>query len=251
MKLNKPQPLGFQDQTIPDGARLAGAAALVHEFAIAAPVRRPGCVADQHVAGSRRQEGGWTIYDKRYWPGDDLAGHLEFFLKHEDADFLILRRVFEAVPQAEIEGIVRAAPAALHVRRAWFLYETLTGRTLDVEDAPVVAAADLLDPKAYFTGKPRLSRRHRVRDNLLGAGRYCPIIRRTETLERYLALDLAARARHSRPHRRASRGACRQLPALGRQPRQLPNRRRAPSAQPPRTMGPRCAAGRQEQTDPR
>jgi hypothetical protein len=195
VKLNKPQPLGFQDQTIPGGARLAGAAALVHEFAIAAPVRRPGCVADQHVAGSRRQEGIWTIYDKRYWPGDDLAGHLEFFLKHEDADFLILRRVFEAVPQAEIEAIVRAAPAALHVRRAWFLYETLTGRTLDVEDAPVVAAADLLDPKAYFTGKPKLSRRHRVRDNLLGAGRYCPIIRRTETLERYLALDLAARAR--------------------------------------------------------
>jgi hypothetical protein len=195
MKLNKQQPVVYQEQTIPAGTRLAGAAALVHEFAIAAPVRRPGCVADQHVGGSRRQEGGWTIFDKRYWPGDDFAGHLEFFLKHEDADFVILRRVLEAVPQAEIEALVRAAPAALHVRRAWFLYEAFTGRTLDVEDAPVVAAADLLDPKAYFTGKARLSKRHRVRDNLLGAGRYCPIIRRTETLERYLALDLAARAR--------------------------------------------------------
>ena len=73
----------------------------------------------------------------------------------------------------------------------------LTGRTLDLEDAPHAEAVDLLDPKAYFTGKPRLSRRHRVRDNLLGNGRFCPIIRRTETLTGFLEQDLAARARET------------------------------------------------------
>ena len=31
---------------------------------------------------------------------------------------------------------------------------------LDVDDAPSAAAIDLLDPEAYFTGKPRLSKRH-------------------------------------------------------------------------------------------
>ena len=67
-----------------------------------------------------------------------------------------------------MEAFVRAAPTGTPTRRAWYLYETLTGRTLNVSDAPGVAAIDLLDPKAYFTGKPRLSRRHRVRDNLLG-----------------------------------------------------------------------------------
>jgi hypothetical protein len=77
------------------------------------------------------------------------------------------------------------------------LYETLTGRTIDTADAPRVAAIDLLDPKAYFTGKPRLSKRHRVRDNLLGTGRYSPIIRRTPALEQSLSLDLAARARET------------------------------------------------------
>src|SRR5258708_342540 len=82
MKLQNTQPATFQDQTVPAGTRLAGAAALVYEFGVAAPLRRPRCVTEQ-----------------------------------------------------------------------------------------------------------------RVRDNLLGAGRYCPIIRRTETLERYLALDLATRAR--------------------------------------------------------
>ena len=195
MRLQRAQPATFQEQTVPQGTRLAGAAALVHELAVAAPVRRPSCVADQHVSGSRRADGAWTVFDKRYWPGDELADHLEFLLKHEDTDLLVLRRIFDALPQAEIEAIVRAAPSATHVRRAWFLYETLTGRTIDAPDAPRVAAIDLLNPKAYFTGKPRLSKRHRVRDNLLGTGRYSPVIRRTAALEHSLALDLAARAR--------------------------------------------------------
>ena len=197
MMLERPQTGTFQELTIPHGVRLVGAAALVHELAIAAPVRRPSCVAEQHVSGSRRRDGAWTVFDKRYWPGDDFADHLAFILKHEDADFLALRRIFEATPQAEIEALVREAPTALHVRRAWYLYETLTGRTLEVEDAPRAAAIDLLDPKAYFTGKPRLSKRHRVRDNLLGTGRYSPIIRRTEALEELLRLDLAAEARET------------------------------------------------------
>ncbi|MCL1477040.1 MAG: hypothetical protein MH219_05490 [Marinobacter sp.] len=53
-------------------------------------------------------------------------------------------------------------------RRLWFFYETLTGQRLDIDDAPNAAAVNALDPDAYFTGKARLSRRHRVRDNLWG-----------------------------------------------------------------------------------
>ncbi len=195
MKLQRAQPVTFQEQSAPQGTRLAGAAALIHELSVAAAVRRPSCIADQHVSGSRRSDGTWTVFDKRYWPGDELADHLEFIFKHEDIDLLVLKRLFDALPRVDIEAMVRAAPSATHVRRVWFLYETLTGRTIDAADAPRVAAIDLLDPKAYFTGKPRLSKRHRVRDNLLGTGRYSPIIRRTTALEQSLSLDLAARAR--------------------------------------------------------
>jgi hypothetical protein len=81
------------------------------------------------------------------------------------------------------------------LRRAWYLYETLTGLTLDVPDAGRVVAADLLDPKAYFTSRPQLSKRHRVRDNLLGNPRYSPVIRRTKALEQFLERDLAEKAR--------------------------------------------------------
>ena len=185
----------FQEQTIPPRARLAGSSALVHELSVAAPVRRPCCVSERHVSGSRRQEGAWIVFDKRYWPGDTFAEHLGFMLRREDMDLLALKRIFEAVPQTEVEALVREAPTSVPARRAWYLYETLMGHTIDVEDAPRAAAIDLLDPRAYFTGKPRLSKRHRVRDNLLGTGRCCAVIRRTAALEQFVRLELAAKAR--------------------------------------------------------
>jgi hypothetical protein len=197
MKLNPAPITVFQEKAVPNGTRLAGWAVLVHALAIPGPVRQTSCVSEQHVRGSHREEGAWAVFDKRYWPGDTFADHLIFALRHEDMDLLILKRIFEAVPQAEVEAIVRAAPTGIPARRAWYLYETLTGRTLDVEDAPSAAAIDVLDPKVYFTGKPHLSKRHRVRDNLLGTGRFCPNIRRTKALTEFLELDLAAKARET------------------------------------------------------
>ena len=185
----------FQEKTVPHGTNLAGWSLLVRTLAIAGPVRHPSCVSEQHVRGSRRQEGDWAIFDKRYWPGDTLADHLSFAVRHEPIDLLLLKRIFTAAPPAEIESLIHAAPTGVPARRLWYLYELLTGRTLDVPDSRNVTAIDLLDPEAYFTGTPRLSKRHRVRDNLLGTGRFCPVIRRTAALTEFIALDLAAKAR--------------------------------------------------------
>jgi hypothetical protein len=34
--------------------------------------------------GSHRDEGDWRLFDKRYWPGDTLADHMTFAMRHED-----------------------------------------------------------------------------------------------------------------------------------------------------------------------
>ena len=103
----------FQDKLLPDEAKLAGWAALVHALSVRAPIRRPTCVSDQHVRGSRRDQDGWRIFDKRYWPGDHLGDHLTFALRHEDIDLLVLKRVFEAVPKAEVEALVLDVPTGI------------------------------------------------------------------------------------------------------------------------------------------
>jgi hypothetical protein len=195
MRVHEAPPLLLQGRRVPPGTRLVGLAALVHTLDVSAPLRHPSCVSDGHVRGSIRDQDGWTVYDKRYWPGPTLADHLHFAIRHEDLDLPVLARIFKAAPEDDIRQLVLAAPASAPGRRLWYLYELITDKTLDVPDAPKVAAVDLLDPKSYFTGKPTLSRRHRVRDNLLGTGRFCPVIRRTPALEAHTASRLAERAR--------------------------------------------------------
>lgn len=192
------QPSTFQGENLPHATRLAGSAALVHRLGVSAPVRHRSCVSSQYVKGSQRVEESWTVFDQRYWPGDELIDQLTFALRHEPLDLLVLKRVFEALPPASADAIARRAPKTASMRRAWYLYETLTGRMLEAEDATrTTTTVDLLDPKAYFTSTPQLSKRHRVRDNLLGNARYCPVIRRTPALEEFLKLDIATKARET------------------------------------------------------
>lgn len=197
MKLDLGKPQYFQEEPIPDGAHLAGWAALIHALDVQAPVRKFSCVSEKHVRDTRRIGGRWEIYDKRYQPENTLADHLNFALRHETIDLLVLKRIFDVVPEDALIDIIHATPNGAVSRRIWFFYETLTGKQLDLEDAPVVTAVKALDPKLYFTGPEKLSLRHRVRDNLLGTGAFCPIIRRTEKLKQFIALDLASKAQET------------------------------------------------------
>ena len=135
------------------------------------------------------------VFDKRYWPGESFGDHMGFALRHEDLDLLVLKRVFQAVPPDTVNTFVRSAPTGAVSRRAWFLYEFFTGRTLDIPDAAEASFTDLLDDCLYFTAAPRLSRRHKVRDNLLGTPAFCPIIRRTRALT-----DFGERALGTKAH---------------------------------------------------
>jgi hypothetical protein len=187
---NNQEVLSFQEKTLPADSRLAGWANLVCRFGVSVPVRRPSAVSSNHVKGSRREAGAWNIFDKRYWPGDDFHYHLEFTLRHEDLDLLVLKRVYDAVPPDTVASFVRLGPTGALSRRAWYLYEFLTRRPLDIPDAGAVAAVDLLDREAYFVATPRPSRRHKVRDNLLGTPAFCPVIRRTRALVDFGKRDL-------------------------------------------------------------
>ena len=194
MELNRETPPTFQDRLVPKETRLAGWAALAHGLGIAAPVRAVSAVADGYIKGSKRGEGGWTVFDKRYWPGQHVTDHVSFALRHEWFDPLVLKRVFDAVEPDTISAFVRHAPTGTVTRRVWFFYETMTGRRLPIEDAPTVTAVDALDPESYVTSHAALSKRHRVRDNLLGTSGYCPVIRRTRALEDHRERRLADKA---------------------------------------------------------
>src|SRR5580658_2563219 len=194
MKISNDGSKTFQGLAIPEGTRIAGWAALVQALGVKGPVRKSASVSARHVSGSFRDGGDWRIFDKRYWPGDTFGDHLNFALRNENLDLLILKRVFDAVDAKLVEEFVKATPTGIPSRRAWYLFELLTGRKLNVPDDPGVPAVDLLDPDAHFTGKPRLSKRHRVRDNLLGSGGFYPVVRRTKLLTEFTNKGLAGKA---------------------------------------------------------
>lgn len=187
----------FQGDLLPADTLLVGWAALVQELSIEAPIRQPSCVSEKHVKGSVRDEASWRIYDKRYQPERTLAGHLTFALRHESLDLLVLKKVFDTVPKREIEDFIRSSPTGTTARQVWFLYEFLTDSILDISDAGSVTAVEVLDPKMYFTAESVLSKRHKVRNNLLGNRHFCPIIRKTDALQGFNALNLANKAQET------------------------------------------------------
>ncbi|MFH0800581.1 MAG: Fic family protein [Pseudomonadota bacterium] len=135
-------------------------------------------------------------YISRYWPGDTLGGHLEFALKYDGTNLAILACIFRAADESEFTAYVQSRPTGKYARRLWYLYELLTGNRLTLGDLTRGSYVDLLKPEEYYTSlAARQVRRQRINDNLLGDGRFCPTVRRTETLRRFDAADLKQRCR--------------------------------------------------------
>ena len=133
-------------------------------------------------------------YPPAYWPGQTLGDHLEFALKYDGTNLAILTNIFHVVDPEEVLAFVQYKPTGKYARRLWFLFEFLTGHRLPLDDLKRGNYVDLLDPEEYYTTKPaRQVRRQRINDNLLGDSRFCPTVRRTETLRGFEAADLPQR----------------------------------------------------------
>jgi Fic family protein len=132
-------------------------------------------------------------YPKGFLPRD-ITGHLRFAMRYEPIDLGTLHAVFAVLDQHQLEAWIRSEPTGTFARRAWYLYELLTGKTLDLPDVVPSGYIDLLDPDSHITGPKRLIRRQRINDNLLGNAHYCPLIRRSETIQSFSARNLTREA---------------------------------------------------------
>jgi hypothetical protein len=181
-------------QSVPDGARPLGYSALAAAYELDVPAPdRLFAISERH---SLRTEGRWSILTPRYHLLDTLVAHLSFALRHEAVDLGLLAALFRR-PEAAvaIRSWVRRQPTGRHPRRAWFLYEWLTGEQLDLPPAPKVSTADVLDPQQQFAVSGQIMSRYRVRDNLPGTRQFCPLVRLSDPLVGTLANDLAEEAR--------------------------------------------------------
>ena len=191
----------FRGSLLPEPAALAGSSALIEQFDLEIP--QPPYLA---AVGTRRNPTSsehWLLITNRQAVPTSWVDHLDFALKHEGVNLPVLSALFRVAPKNELEEWISTAPGGANTRRAWFIYEWLTGATLDVPPVSRIRAVPMVDRSKQFglEGGKRSSR-HSVIDNLPGTREFCPLVRRTAKLDDLEArgFDQLARAVIGRAH---------------------------------------------------
>jgi hypothetical protein len=158
-----------------------------------------GSYIARHGRGKTLFENGREIhiYPKSYALPDenDLLANLEFALKYDGINLEIIAAFFRNTKKNHVLRYIQNQPTGIYARKIWYLYEFLMDDQLDLEDCQRIKYIHLLDPKIYFTGQNKKSSRHAIYDNLLGNQNFCPFVRRTAALEKYINLQLDHKVR--------------------------------------------------------
>jgi hypothetical protein len=136
-------------------------------------------------------------YPPRYGFEPAFARELEFSFKHEGVNLQILAALFEKVGGAEVQAWLEREPSSQYARLAGFLYEWLTGQALSYTFRRGARTVPVLDRARYYAPKGRRDPRWGVIDNLPGSRDFCPLVRRTDRMEAYVARDLARHVRET------------------------------------------------------
>lgn len=175
-----------------EGFRFAGYSALIQANDLKIPFPDYLCaIGKKH---KKYDFDRWHIFTPRHKPNDTLYGHLTFALKYEGIDLAVLNALFRSTEAIDLEIIIRSEPTGIYSRKLWFLWEWLCEEQLDIEDATTGNFIPLINSKLQYEGRSRPSRRHRVRNNLPGTRNFCPLIRKTKTLEQYIGQNLSETA---------------------------------------------------------
>ena len=120
--------------------------------------------------------------------------HVAFALRHEGVNMQILAQVLPTISPEDMTAFVRAKPSGLVCRRAGWLWELFTGRSLDFRTT-VSKYGPLFDPARYLTrAEGDRSAKWKIVFNGLGTPQWCATVERTEALEACMSGTLLERA---------------------------------------------------------
>ncbi len=182
----------FHGRTAPEQGLLVGYGAIIESMKLPVPLPRKLAL----ISKIRRQYSNesWLVFTPRHQPEETLYGHLVFALKYEGVNLLFFKKLFEQLEPATIEQWINNEPYSQYTRRIWFLYEWLMQKVLTVPDLTNGNYVDIVDEKLqYASTRKTNSSRHRVKNNFPGTIYFCPLIHKTEKLDKYLAEDFSRR----------------------------------------------------------
>ena len=182
----------FHGQPLPERGMLVGYALLIqvaekHLGKLLPLPSQLAIVTDKHQRYNTQQ---WQVFTKRHKPNDDLISHIFFALKYEGIDLLILITIFRLIGEKDLRVAILKKPTGQYSRRVWFLYEWLLGTKLNIPDLKIGTYVEIVNPALQYPGPTNNSTRHRVKNNLPGTPDFCPMIRKSEKLEKYISANI-------------------------------------------------------------
>lgn len=182
----------FHERSTPESGFLTGYAlliAVIEKGGTNIPLPdRLAIVTEKHQRYNTDQ---WQVFTIRHKPNNDLISHLAFALKYEGIDLYILKKFFQYSGKEPVLDMIKKEPTSQYTRRVWFLYEWLMNETLEISDLKTGTYVEIANPKLQFTSAPINSTRHRVKNNLPGTPEFCPLIRKTDKIEKFIEKDLS------------------------------------------------------------
>jgi hypothetical protein len=167
----------------------AGYAALIAMYDLSVP--RPHKLTAIGEKHKKYETLTWKVLTPRHAPENTLEKHLIFAIKYEGIDLAILNQLFKKTPISDIESTIKSSPQSGYMRRIWFLYEYLQNTKLDIPNAKKGEFIPILDDTVYYTAEGIPAPRYRVYNNLPGTKNFCPLIRRTPTLDAFVDEELS------------------------------------------------------------
>lgn len=183
----------FHGRTTPEAGLLVGYAFLITEiekkFGDCIPLpEKLAIVTKKH---QRYDTDKWQVFTVRHKPNLDLISHLIFALKYEGIDLYILKKFFVYTGEEPVINMIKKEPTSQYSRRVWFLYEWLMDVELEIPDLKAGTYVEIVNPKLQIAGPLVNSTRHRVKNNLPGTKEFCPMVRRTENIEKFIEMDFS------------------------------------------------------------
>lgn len=186
------QVTAFHGRSTPESGFLTGYAfliTLIEKGGVSVPLPdRLAITTEKHQRYNTDQ---WQVFTIRHKPNNDLTSHIAFALKYEGIDLYILKKLFQYSGKEPVLNMIKKEPTSQYTRRVWFLYEWLMGETLEVSDLKTGTYVEIANPKLQFTSSSINSTRHRIKNNLPGTPEFCPMVRKTDKIENFIAKDLS------------------------------------------------------------
>ena len=179
----------FHEREVPEQGNIVGYGALIEGLRLAMPFpAKLSLISEKH---KKYSAAGWEVYTIKYQPEDNLYNHLVFALKYEGINLLFFKKLFGQLNESTIVEWINNEPLSIFTRKIWFLYEWLMSKKLPLRDLKDGNYILLVDEKIQYASKINInSNRHRVKNNLPGTANFCPLIFKTEKLEKYINENL-------------------------------------------------------------